>query len=238
MAAGTKMESTGVLQYAGSAISAGKTRGLLSVFTDVSSATPNSGGLMYPRDNTGIPSYGYLINSGSYAGDYYINRNDTVGETAWKNINNSSGKFRMDDYYNYVHWPTDNKFVTIWDNMMAMDNMNFIVKCNGQSVLNATVNSMTVFDPSSGNPYTMASGSGSAGAFSVSAINTNWTVQMILTNTTQMMPTNINYDVKDYTTNLDIASGNVMLDMSNSWTQTITWTQRYYSIMKISLQTL
>jgi len=239
MAAGTEMESTGILQYADSAITAGKTRGLLSVFTDVSSAVPNSGGKMYPYDFGGTASFGYNINSGAYAGGYYINRNNSVGETAWSNINSSGGIFTMDSYYNYIHWPKDNRFVTIWDNNSnPQDDMEFVVLCDGITALDDLVLAGTIYDPSTGAPYDIGSATGSAGAFSVGTINTGWNMRINLTNLTQMQPTNVKYQITDYNNGYIYASGVITLDPSTSWFGAFQWNQDYPSIANIVLQSL
>ena len=231
------MESTGIIQYADSPISGGKTRGLLSIFTDVSSAVPNSGGQMFPRDFTGISSYGYRINTGAYSGGYSINRNDSVGETIW-GIINTTGEWRLGYFYDYVHWPTDNRFIPVWDNNMSpMDDMRFVVECNSQIVLNTVVNAATIYDPSGGVPYTMATGAGSTGAFVASNVSTDWTGTITISNLTQMMGFNVMYRIYDYTTGLDIITGNMALNPPG-WTDTISWTQPYPSIMGITLQTM
>jgi hypothetical protein len=238
MAVGMKIENTGTVQYANSPISAGKTHGLLTIFTDTSNATPSSGNKMFPRDFTGIASYGYYVNAGTYAGDYYINRNDMVGETFW-NYAFSTGEFNLGYFPDYIHWPTDNRFVTVWDNKNnPQDDMNFAIKCGSQTVLNDTVGAGTTYDPSGGTPYYMASGVGSSGAFASSAVNTDWSTQIILTNITQLQPTNVMYRVYDYNTGNDYITGVMLLDPSTSWSDTVSWTQRYPSIMAISLTSM
>ena len=116
--------------------------------------------------------------------------------------------------------------------------MNFTVKCGGQTVLNDTVTAGTIYDPSGGNPYYMATAGGSAGAFAASAVNTNWSAQIILTNITQIQPTNVMYRVYDYNTGADYIGGIMTLDPGTSWSDTVSWTQRYPSIMAISLQSM
>lgn len=239
MSVGMKIEGTGIIQYAGAGVTANKTRGLLTIFTDTANATPNSGGVMQPRDYGGIDSYTYEVVTGSYSGYYSINRNDTVGATIWYNIN-TNGQYKLGDFYDYVHWPTDNKFVTVWDNSMnPIDDMTFEVKLGSgsQTVLNTTVYAGTTFDPSSGVPYLMGSAAGSSGAFAASSVNTNWTSTIQIINTTQMQPTNVIYRVYDVSTNNDYISGNMMLSPPN-WSDTVSWTQRYPSIMGISLTSM
>jgi len=236
--AGNKIDNTGTVQYANSPISAGKTHSLLSIFTDVSSASPGSGNRMNPRDLTGILSYGYFINAGTYAGSYAINRNDPVGEQIWRNIA-ANGQWKLGDFPNYIHYPTDNRFVTVWDNSAnPQDSMTFQVKCGSNTVLSDTVNPGAIYDPSGGLPYYMASGGGSSGAFVASAINTNWTVQVDLYNVDQNQPTNVMYRIYDYNTNLDYISGIMMLDPSTGWVDSVSYTQRYPSILVVSLQSM
>jgi hypothetical protein len=238
MAAGTKVTSSGQLKYAGGGITGGTAYGLLDVFTDVNGATPSAGNVMSVQGTAGVYSFGYNVGGGTYRGDYYINRNDSVGETIWGNIN-SNGIFRMDYYYNYIHWPTDNKFVTVWDNNNnPQDSMTFQVLCAGNKVLQDTVNAGSVYDPSSGVPYLMASGGGSSGAFTPATPNTDWVVQVNLYNVDQNQPTVVNYNITDYNNGNIYTSGKLLLDPSTGWSDGFSWTQAYPSIMVISLQSV
>lgn len=90
-------------------ISAMLTNGLLSVFTNDSGAVP-IGGRMAPRVTTQLtqPEPFYMVVNSIYNGTYFINRNDTVGETFYSNWS-SSGKFSLFDFYNYRHWPSDQR---------------------------------------------------------------------------------------------------------------------------------
>jgi hypothetical protein len=227
MAAGTRIASSGnAIQYAGASISSGVTKGLLNVFRDTSGIAPSSGDNMFPNKSTS--DYKYIVSAGTYGGSYFINRNDPVGESQWSTIN-STGKFYMNGFYDYIHWPTDNRFVTTMDNMTP-DDIRWYIDCDGNKVLDDTIPATTMYDPSSGAPYYMASGAGSSGAFSAAGVNTNWTVNFTISNLTQIQPTSLTIDVRDYDTNNPMYSNNVTLDPGNGWTFSDFFRNEYYRI--------
>jgi hypothetical protein len=217
MAAGTRIISSGnPIQYANGSIAGGLTKSLLSVFTDVSSATPSSGDEMYPQTFTG-PNPAYSVIGGTYGRNYFINRNNPTGSTIWSNIN-SNGLYAMGDFYEYTHWPTDNRYVTIMVNM-SPDDIYWQLKIvsPSQTILSDTIPATTNYDPSSGVPYFMAAGVGSAGAFSMTSINADWNIEIYIQNTTQIQPTDVRITLRDYNTNEPIFNDNAVLDPGTSW---------------------
>jgi len=242
MAAGVRITPSGQLNYAGGGISSGYAYGLLDIFTDVNGATPSAGNVMFPRDYGSVNSWGYYVGGGTYRGDYWINRNNTVGESVWNNAYYGHG-IEMGDYYNYIHWPTDNRYVTIWDNTNnPQDSMTFkieVIDTNGtKTVLSDTVNAGSVYDPSSGLPYYMQNGGGSSGAYTAAAINTGWTTKVTLYDVDQNQETPIMYTVTDYDTGIQITSGNLVLNIENGWIDSFTWDQPFMSIMNIFVQSM
>lgn len=170
MAAGTQMKGAGTfIFYAGSAIGNGLTNGLLSVFTDVSNATPSAGGQMCPRVYTPIvePEPSYFVSSGAYAGTYYINRNNTRGEVFYNNYVNTSGSFDIDLLHSYIHWPTDQR-ISIDVQSTSPFIWAFGIKIGGTPIIDIST-------PYNTSLTTYASLPSSAGAYSPNTINTGWT---------------------------------------------------------------
>lgn len=216
MAAGTKIVPSGnQLTYAASGISSGVTKGLLNVFTDIGSIAPSSGDRMFPLTFSSV-EYAYYVNSGTYVGYYFINRNNPTGSQIWSNIN-ASGEYKMGDFYNYIHWPTDNRYVTVLDNTSTPDDIQWVLTINGSNILDDTILASNFYDPSGGVPYYMAAGVGSAGAFSAPTINTGWNIDITLINTTRNQPTNVRVLLTDYNTGATLFFDNPMIDASTSW---------------------
>jgi len=174
MAAGTQIRGTGnPIFYAGSAITNGLTGGLLSVFTDVSGATPSGNGRMYPGVTTIItqPEPNYRVNAGTYLGSYYINRNDSVGESFYSNFASTGGQFDIDLLHSYIHWTTDQR--------LSIDLQNISNAFYGFRLL---ISGTPVVDLASISPAPYGQGldyyanfPGSGGAYSPASINTGWT---------------------------------------------------------------
>jgi len=224
--AGSKIVSSGGLQYADAPISSGLTRSLLSVFTDVSSAVPSTGDIMQIY-NPSSPNrnYGYTVVGGTYASTYFINKNDPQGAQIWTNM--ATGFFQISDFYNYQHWTPDN-YLAIDANVNPPDIFNFEVYCNSNTVFSDT---MTNPNYSLGNTP-MASAPGSSGAFDVGAINTDWTTSFTIFLRSPSMPSyNVFFDVIDLYTGDALYSNIFTLDSSNGFTFSDTFVTRYRYVM-------
>ena len=147
------------------------TNGLLSVFTNDSGAVP-IGGLMTPRPTTPLiqPEPSYRVVSSIYTGTYFINRNDTVGETFYSNWVSSGYKFSLFDFYNYRHWPADQRLEL---NLITSPNnpfYGFRIRIGGHGdvmYLFSGTDYSSPLDYYGVFPF-------SAGSFSPSLVNTGW----------------------------------------------------------------
>jgi hypothetical protein len=203
MAAGTKIKVSGNrVSYAGSGISGGLTSGLLSVFTDVSGATPAAGSLMRPKVNNIIGSNEplYAITGGTYSGEYFINRNDPVGETFYSNWNALGGRFSLDDFHSYIHWPTDQRLAIDVNNGSGFI-YGFAIKIGSTPIID-----LSAFSPgpySTGLDY-YGNLPGTAGAYSPGTINTGWGLIIGVAYDPSNPPRGsitFDVDVRDYHTN-------------------------------------
>ena len=204
MAQGDSTSHTGLLKYANGNFTGGppsSNPGLLNVFTDVGGTILSSGEQMKPQSN--YPAR-FVVNSGSYAGTYYINHNDQTGYTMATDHFIYSGRTNIDLLHAYTHWPNDQ--------MMAISNFNnntpwgcdMFIRANGQFVLNASniTNGGGQYDPTSngGNLDYYANFPGSNGAFTPSAVNTDWTINFAIginAGTPPMQAQNWTIDVYD-----------------------------------------
>lgn len=218
------------ITYGGANVVSGKSRGILTILTQIPSAIPSFGDKMFW--DGGGPDYGFIVNSGTYAGGYPVNRNNTIGENIWRTAAINSGLMRMVDWYDYQHWINDQRFgITITNNSSDDHYIQLkVLAMGGISPVTYTSNAMSgIFDPFSGGIDYYANGPGSTGAWDPGAVNTGWTMQITVINVTQNMPSILNVDVSDYHTRNSIYNSNGPLFPPNTWTLQDTWNQRYYS---------
>jgi hypothetical protein len=220
--AGAKIYASGGIQYANNTINAGFTRSLLSCMTNISSAVPGSGDKMSIYYNT---DFGYIVNSGTYVGTYYINKNDPQGAIIWQNMN--SGSFLFNDIHSYQHWTPDN-YLSMNYNVNPPENFVFQVGCNGIKVY-----SNTWSGPGGGSfsPTAMASLPGSVGAFDVGSINTGWSTSFDISIARPMNPFYVvNVDVNDYYTGNSLYSNMFNLDATNGYSFIDNFAQNYWDV--------
>ena len=211
----TEFNPSGRIAYAGQPIVFRPpnyyTSGLLSIFTEVTNATPTVGSKMRPFLITPLIKAEpcYRVNSGSTAGTYSINRNHPVGETFYNNWDNT-GRFSLQDFYGYKHWPDDQR-LAITLRMLSVNPFYFF------SIKSGVVPIMDL-SGSSGGSYNSPLDyygifPGSAGNFSPITVNTGWELDITFgydTSSNSMPPYTQNWDIlcTDYHTGDTIYQGN------------------------------
>jgi hypothetical protein len=210
------------LRYADDLIGTGSppnvTRSLLSVFTDVSLARPSIGDTMYL--NTAVPdSISYTIPNGTYAGIYFINRNNIKGEVVYNNFT-STGQISLSDFYDYQHWTEDNRFAITFLNNIN-DNLKLFLRIDpavaNQQLMFDNITPTSLYDPYSGNAINYNSAINSAGPYSAPTINTNWDIQIDVLNVDQTQGAILDIEVTDFHSGTNIATFNTPLDPSIGW---------------------
>lgn len=231
--AGPKMFSApSGIQYANGAIFGGSpptTRSLLSCLTNVSGAVPTPGGDRMSITTSG--DYGYAVVSGTYAGSYYINRNDPQGAIIWSNM--SSGFYSFDLLHDYQNWTPDN-YLEVRADIAPPDNFDFAIRCGGGGQL---VFRDTMTNPNYNLSSTpMASAPGSSGAFDVGANNTNWNTSFSLSVPSPSFPQyNVQFDVRDLYSGNIMYSNNIILDPTNGYAYSDNFNTKYYYVMQFLL---
>lgn len=212
MAAGTQMKPSGNrILYAGSPIINGATEGLLSVFTDVSGATPSGNGRMFPDVTSPISANEttYRVTTGTYGGSYFINRNNTRGEGFYINYAITGSQFDIDMLHSYIHWTTDQRLSIDLQNASGLF-YEFAIKIGATPIID-----LTSFSPG---PFgcgldLYANLPGSAGAYTPAAINTGWTFTIGVAYDVVNNPPGLNltFDVtvRDHHTS-DVISANIV----------------------------
>ena len=152
------------------------TSGLLSIFTEVTNATPTVGSKMRPfLINPLVKSEPcYRVNSGSTAGTYSINRNHPVGETFYNNWDGTA-QFSLQDFYNYKHWPDDQR-LAIDLRMLSPNTFYFFsIKCGVAPIMD-----LSAYSGGSYNSPLDYYGvfPNSAGNFSPNTVNTGWNLDI------------------------------------------------------------
>lgn len=189
---GGSTASGGPISYASGSIVSGETRSLLTVFTETANATPSSGNLMYPLFSSS--DLYFVVDSGTYAGAYYINRNTIEGETRWGNAYFGQ-LLSLGDLLNYQHWPPDNRLIVVVDNQSS-DTHQVTIKYNTTNVFDTGV-STGLYEPFSGTPSFCASAPG-GNAFDVGAVNTDWTIYFIIENKDQVNNSEVTITMTDF----------------------------------------
>lgn len=194
--AGSKIYTSGPIRYANDVIDTLETTSLLSVFTEVSEATLTTGDAMYPAFGSG--DLYFVVTNGSYAGGYYINRNDLIGEAAWSNTN-ASGSVSLDTLHGYQHWVPDNRILVIVDNQSA-DTHQVAIYYDATRIYNASIGT-SYYNPFSGVRDLCANAPG-GNPIDIGAVNTGWTIYFTITNTDQVNTSEVTIDMDDYHTPL------------------------------------
>ena len=188
------------------------TSGLLSIFTEVTDARPGPGSKMMPFLITPLIKVEpcYRVNSGSTAGTYSINRNHPVGETFYNNWGSSGGKFSLQDFYGYKHWPDDQRLAIELRMMSVNPHYFFLIKAGGVLIMDLSA--------SSGGSYNSPLDyygvfPNSAGNFSPNTVNTGWNLDITFgydTSSNWTPPYTQNWDIlcTDYHTGDTIYQGN------------------------------
>jgi hypothetical protein len=133
-------------------------------------------------------NFGPEIASGPYAGLYYINRNDHVGEAAWTNTATGvNQEYHWSDFYDYDHNPVDQRY-WIYGNLNNPNDHTLDVSVTGHSgIIQTTLPGASgYYDPYSGAAiYYGDTGMGSGGAYQPSP-NTDWSLRLNWSVTTAM----------------------------------------------------
>lgn len=240
MAAGNKINGSGIIQYANGTFSGGTTPSLLTIFTDTSGATLSNGDIMQPRNITNnVP--GFRVNNGSYAGDYYINQNDPTGYTAAYVARISPRDYILNYFHNYIHYPTDQMMVFSGFNNSSPWGADIQLQVGGNDIMKALGIGMGSYDPT-GNGNNLdyyANFPGSAGAYQAGSVNTDWTVDITVgidgaspPGAMQMWDINV-YDAFGTVTLL--STGPFNLDISGPTTYNTSFTCNYWSAMNFQI---
>jgi hypothetical protein len=209
------MNGSGIIAYAKEPIVANTTSALLSVFTEVTNATPTAGARMRPFLINPIVKNEpcYKLNHGSTAGTYSINRNDLFGEIFYNNWD-TTGQFSLVDFYNYQHWTNDQRLSIDLRPGGSNPAYGFSIKIAGHGqVMDLT--------PQSPNPWNSTLDyygvfPGSVGNFSPGSVNTGWTLDIQLiydlnSNNQPPFTQQWNIDYYDYHTGDLISNNNYLL---------------------------
>lgn len=237
--AGSTISLTGPISYASGSISASVSTSLLSSFTEVSNATLASGNKMYPSEinYTTINDLYYTVESGSYAGIYYINRNDPAGVNAFNEaLISGLGTVYFDQFRGYRHWPDDNQFAPSI-NVFSAEDHTITIKYGGQIILDVYLNgSSGTYDPFAGFPDFCGNGPNSAGKFDAGAVSTGWDLYINVTNVTQNANSSVEFNVYDYHyAGNYIVYSNADINSGTSWMAEITQPLNYWVVPAILL---
>lgn len=228
--AGCKIVPSGPIRFANGSITAGTTPAILSTLTQTSSATPSPGNKMFWDNSTN--DYAFKVLGGTYSNTYVINRNDSKGEQIWAaTYGSGTGLMSMDNFHNYQHWTADQRLAFAITNNHTDDHTVSLKISGGTNILSYyAAGASGLYDPWSGaiDYYVYAPGSG--GAYDPGAVNTGWTIQIDVNNTTQTMPSFLNVNITDFHTRDFIYGNMIPLDPGNSWNLSDTWNQRYFSV--------
>jgi hypothetical protein len=158
----------------------GNTDSFYKAFTQGNNTLTGGEGAKW-QDPSGVTAlnFGPEIASGPYAGLYYINRNDVVGEVAWTNTATGNQEYRWSDFYDYDHNPVDQRY-WIYGNLNNPNDHTLDVSVTGASgIINTTLpGGGGVYDPATGAAiYYGDMGMGSAGAYQPSP-NTDWSLRV------------------------------------------------------------
>jgi hypothetical protein len=209
------------------------TDGLLNAFTEVTGVLLTGGEEM--SVDLSSSDYCFRVASGTYSDNYFINRNDPVGEAIWSNINNAGdANLRIGDFYDYHHWPPDNRCTVLFDNSNPMEDVTLDLKIfasGGVGIYNWTIPaSGGTFNPSGGALQDYASQPGSSGfPYSAPSVNTDWFIQITVTSTPATVPVMVTVDIQDFHNGHSLYNNAFPLDPSNGWAFVDNWRQLHYS---------
>lgn len=173
MAAGTQMRGGGYpVSYANSAITSGLTTGLLSVFTDVTNASPSAGSQMRPFliNPLGSNEPCYRVDYGSTQGTYSINRNDPQGEQFYNSWSGAS--YSLQNLRDYIHWPIDQRL------RIDVQNTSPFIYSFGIKIASTQIMSLISVPAGYNSPldyYKNLVGNPGGAPYSPATINTGWT---------------------------------------------------------------
>ena len=231
--AGCSIPTGGSIRYASGSISAGETTSLLSTFTEISNAVPASGNRMYPVWSPANANLYFTIDSGSYAGNYYINRNNTYGVDAWSEAQVNSGRMRLNLLRGYQHWPADNYVNLILSNKTA-DIHNITINFNATTIFNQDLAASQGSDYNSNGIILCANAPGNS-AFDVGTVSTDWTVDYTVENKDAINTSNVTVTVTDHHTSESLHTSNFSLSSGTVWSFNDGYSHRYWQVPKIDI---
>jgi len=234
--AGARIYAANAVKYASGSIDAfGQTDSLLTAFREEAYATPASGDKMYPVSINISQELNFAVDAGTYAGNYYINRNDPQGEIAWSSsFYGPPYEVNFNLFKNYWHWPPDNRWLPQISNTSA-DDCTVVVNFDSTKVFEYTSTAGEgLYDPFSGVPNTCENSPGGFTLFDVGSVNTDWTISYTITNITQNANSSVFLYIYDYhfgSTEHNDYSG---LNSGNSYTFTNSFSPwKYWKVSKM-----
>jgi hypothetical protein len=229
--AGSTISLTGPISYASGSISAGETTSLLSTFTEVSNAVPVAGNKMYPVYLN--DQLYYSIDSGSYAGNYYINRHDSYGLSAWTN-RSTGGGIRLNQLRGYRHWPADN-YVYPRIRNFSSDDHDVLIQFNAIKVFQLSLGAISANDYDPGDIVPCSAVPDQYNAFESSGVNDGWSVTYTVTNTTQTYGSSVTVDVIDWHTTEALHSNFFDLNAGTVWSFEDGYSNFYWKVPAIAI---
>ena len=234
--AGSSIYTTGPISYATGSISAGETTSLLSTFTEVSNAALVNGNKMYPLklDYVTINDLYYTVEAGSYAGNYYINRNNIYGASAWSNALVNSGQVRLDLLQGYQHWPADNYIYPLISNKSA-DDHDVLIQFDSTNVYQQSLGANSANDYDPGNIILCASSPDNYTAFDPGGPNAGWTISYTITNTSQNNGSTVTVDITDYHVGDPLYYASFNLNSGTVWSFNDGYGHFFWKVPKITI---
>ena len=229
--AGTAISLTGSISYASGSAADGTLKSLLTAFTEVTNAVPAAGNKMYPVYFN--DQLYYSIDSGSYAGNYYINRHDSYGLNAWSN-RSTGGSISLNQLRGYCHWPTDN-YVFPRIRNFSFDDFDVLIQFNAIKVFQLSLGAMSANDYDPGDIVLCSTVPDQYNAFAASGVSDGWSVTYSVTNTTQAYGTAVDVYVIDWHTDEVLHSNYFDLNAGTVWSFEDGYSNFYWKVPAIAI---